>query len=93
VVHFLLGVLLIFKNTATASFEAFRALIFRVELFWVVSPCSVVLGYQHFTGSCCLHLQGKVGLWNNGILREMYTVSQPRRHRHGYRCCMDRKSV
>jgi len=26
------------------------------EVFWVVSPCSVVVGYQRFRGPYCLHL-------------------------------------
>jgi hypothetical protein len=26
--------------------------------FWVVTPCSVVVGYQRFGGPYCLHLQG-----------------------------------
>jgi len=38
----------------TANFEAFTAM-FQV-VFWVVTPCSVVVGYQRFRGSCCLHL-------------------------------------
>jgi len=28
----------------------------QVEVFWVVTPCSAVLGYQCFGGPCCLHL-------------------------------------
>jgi hypothetical protein len=32
----------------------------QVEVFWVVTPCSVVVGYQHFGGPCYLHLQGEV---------------------------------
>jgi hypothetical protein len=31
---------------------------FQVEVFWFVTPCSVVVGYQRFRGPCCLHLQG-----------------------------------
>jgi len=27
-------------------------------MFWVVTPCSDVVGYHLFGGSCCLHLQG-----------------------------------
>jgi len=28
------------------SFEAFTAVMFQVEVFWVVTPCNVVVGYQ-----------------------------------------------
>jgi len=28
----------------------------QVGVFWVVTPCSVVVGYQFFGGPCCLHL-------------------------------------
>jgi hypothetical protein len=34
----------------------------QVEVLWVVTPCSVVVGYQSFSDPCCLHLQGEVGL-------------------------------
>jgi len=34
-----------------ASSEAFRAVMFKVEVFWVVTPCSVVAGHQHYTAS------------------------------------------
>jgi len=33
---------------------------YHVEVFWVVTPCSVVVGYQCFRRRCCLHLQGEV---------------------------------
>jgi hypothetical protein len=29
-----------------------------VSIFWVVTSCSVVVGYQRLGGPCCLHLQG-----------------------------------
>jgi len=29
----------------------------QVEVFWVVTPSSVAVGYQCFGGLCCLHLQ------------------------------------
>jgi len=28
----------------------------QIEVFWLVMLCSVVVGYQHFGGPCCLHL-------------------------------------
>jgi hypothetical protein len=40
------------------SFEAFTAVKIQVEVFRVVTPCSVVVGYQRFGGPYCLHLQG-----------------------------------
>jgi len=29
---------------------------FEVNVSWVVTPCSVVVGYHRFRGPCCLHL-------------------------------------
>jgi len=54
-------------------------------IFWVVMPCSVVVGYQCSRGPCCCHLQdetdgGSMDLWNVGILLQCYMASQPRRH-------------
>jgi hypothetical protein len=37
----------------------------QVDFFWVVTPCSVVVGYQRFGGPCCLHLQGEVISYHN----------------------------
>jgi hypothetical protein len=49
-------------------FEAFTVVMFKVEVFWVVMPCSVMVGYQHFRGPCCLHVQGEVaGMGGNSI--------------------------
>jgi hypothetical protein len=51
-----------------ASFQAFKAVMFQVEVSWVITPCSVVVGYQDFGGPCCFHLQGEVaGVGENGI--------------------------
>jgi hypothetical protein len=36
-------------------------MISQVEVFWVVSSSSVVVGHQRFIGPCCLHLQGESG--------------------------------
>jgi len=30
------------------------------SVFWVLMPCVVSVGYQHFGGPCCLQLQGEV---------------------------------
>jgi hypothetical protein len=38
-----------------ASFEAFTAM-FQVEVYLVVTPCSIVVGYQRFRCLFCLHL-------------------------------------
>jgi hypothetical protein len=58
---------------------------------WVVTRCSVVVGYQSFRGSCCLPLQGD--FTSNSRCRQhvppkrwypttAHTASQPRRPRH-----------
>jgi hypothetical protein len=41
----------------SARFEAFVAAKIQVEVFWVVTPCSVMVGYRRFERCCCLHLQ------------------------------------
>jgi hypothetical protein len=33
------------------------AVMFQIEVFWVVMFCSIVVGYQ---GPCCLHIQGEL---------------------------------
>jgi len=45
------------NHSLYASFEAFTAVLFQVDVIWVETPCSVVVGYQRFRGQCCLHLQ------------------------------------
>jgi hypothetical protein len=35
----------------------FTAVKILVEVFWVMTPCSVVVRYQRFGGPCCVHLQ------------------------------------
>jgi len=37
-------------------FEVFMVMKIQVEVFWVVTSCSVRVGYQCFRGPCCLHL-------------------------------------
>jgi len=40
-----------------ANTEAFTAVMFQVEVFWVVTPCSNVVGYKCFRAPCCLHMK------------------------------------
>jgi len=37
------------------SSEAFMAVMFHVEVFWVVMTYSIAAGYRRFGGPCCLH--------------------------------------
>jgi hypothetical protein len=41
-------------------FDVFTAMKFQVEVFWVVTPCNFVVGYQLFEGPNRLLLQGEV---------------------------------
>jgi hypothetical protein len=43
------------------SFEAFTLLTYQFDDFWVVTPCSVVLGCHRFRYPCCLHLHPEDG--------------------------------
>jgi hypothetical protein len=46
------------------------ALMIQVEVFWIMMPCNVVVGYQRFRDPYCILLQG--------ILPQNYMASQPR---------------
>jgi hypothetical protein len=39
----------------TERFEAFTTVKIQVDVFYVVTPWSVVVGYRRFGGPCCLH--------------------------------------
>jgi hypothetical protein len=41
--------------------------LFQIEVSWVVTPCSVVVGYRRFGGSCCHNLHGEVDLWRGVV--------------------------
>jgi hypothetical protein len=62
-----------------ASSEAFMAVIFQVEALWVVTPCSVVVGYQIFGGPCYPHVHFGT---SETLVPQHYTVSQARRCVH-----------
>jgi len=38
------------------SSKAFAAVIFQVDVFWIVTPCNVVVGYQRFRSLCLPNL-------------------------------------
>jgi hypothetical protein len=43
----------------TARFEVFTAMKIKVAVFWVVTTCNDVVGYQSFGWLCSLHFQGR----------------------------------
>jgi hypothetical protein len=66
-----------YNQSPFARFEAFTVVRIQVEVFGVVTLCSVAVGYQRFGGPCCLHFQvdgsSKV-LRNVGIIQQHYKV-------------------
>jgi hypothetical protein len=44
------------------------AVMFQFKVFWVVMPCSVVVGYQHFRGPCCLYRVKMEEAWTSETL-------------------------
>jgi hypothetical protein len=68
------------------TFEVFTTVKIRIEVFWVVTLCSVVVGYQRFGGPCCLHLQGGSKVLRNSGRRRTRPVSN--RNLHGSHRCI-----
>jgi len=51
-------------------------------VFWFVTPCGDVIGYQRVEGSCCLNLHFGLKVKaarSSEMLVSYYTMSQPRR--------------
>jgi hypothetical protein len=46
----------------------------QVEFFWIMTPCSVAVGYQRFVTRCCLHLQGKC--WCSSAVLHGFTAQK-----------------
>jgi hypothetical protein len=38
-------------------YEVLTAVKMQIEVFWVVTPCDIVVGYQRFEGPGCLHFR------------------------------------
>jgi len=57
----------------------------HIEVFWVVTSCSVMVGYKRFGGLCCfsLHPGGSMDIWNISIQSPHYMVSSWRWRQHG----------
>jgi len=51
--------LTMFKCLVTRVTKHGDTFMFQVEVFWVVTLCSLVVGDQRFGGPCCTHLQGE----------------------------------
>jgi hypothetical protein len=47
-----------FQMTPNVRFKVFKAMRIQGVVFWIVKLCTDMVGYQHFGGPCCLHLQG-----------------------------------
>jgi hypothetical protein len=41
----------------------------RVEVLWIMTPCTVVVAYQRFRGPCCLHFMVKLVSYHNSTQR------------------------
>jgi hypothetical protein len=76
------------SETFVVRFEVFMAVKTEFLILWFVAPRSVGVGYQHFRGLCCFHLQlfitedGSSGALRNVIIQLLhYTVQQSRQPR------------
>jgi hypothetical protein len=55
-----------------------KIFVFSWEVFWVVTPCSVVAGYQRFRGPCCLRLHSADG--GSKVLRKLVSYHNTTLH-------------
>jgi hypothetical protein len=46
------------NTVINVGFEVLTAVSTKMDVFWVVAPCSLVEVYQRFRGPCCFHHQG-----------------------------------
>jgi hypothetical protein len=52
----------------------------QAEVFWVVTPCSVVVGYQRFGGPYCLYLRSDVRIEAAWTSETLVFYNTTRRH-------------
>jgi hypothetical protein len=64
-------------------FKVFTVVNIQVMFFWVVMLYSVVVGYQHFRGPCCLHIQGEL----HGITTQRTSTWILKKGSHFALCC------
>jgi len=49
--------LVLWSNLQDERYEVFTAVKIQVKVVWIVTPCSIMVGYKCFGGPCCLHFR------------------------------------
>jgi hypothetical protein len=59
---YLRSIINVVKNNLdiTVRLEVLTEMKIHVTVYWILTQCSEVVGYQCFGGPCCMHLQGVV---------------------------------
>jgi hypothetical protein len=70
-VHKLFTIPQVVSDMSVARFEVFTEMKINVAVFWVVTPCSGVVGYQCFRGPCCQ--LGNCNIVRAVVYLQMYT--------------------
>jgi hypothetical protein len=51
-------------SSQSMRFQLLMVMSMKMDVFWVVAPCSLVEAYRRFRGACCLHRQDDEPLVN-----------------------------